>query len=133
MRSNQLFDPGASVLPCASRTHSARAGDLYVRAHKPMATSSAPKKKASSAGEASAVRRVAAYEKQFYALEAQVFKLEAESARFRARIKVLEQAKPGVAIQTMTDAELEAQLVPLIEQLGYLRTVRRSDFQTSDL
>ncbi|GAB3663789.1 hypothetical protein [Ramlibacter alkalitolerans] len=66
-------------------------------------------------------RRIAAYEKQFELLEAQLYKVEAENARLKAKIKVLEAAKPGAAVQAMTDEELEAQLAPLIEQMGYVK------------
>ena len=86
----------------------------------------APGKKTakSAAGPNAEDRRVAAYEKQFLALEGQVFKLEAENSRLRARIKILEEAKPGAAAMTMTDVELEAAIVPLIEQMGYVKKKR---------
>ncbi len=87
-----------------------------------MATGKKPAKPAAASNVQD--RRVAAYEKQFLALEGQVFKLEAENARLRARAKVLEEAKPGAAAMTMTDGELEAAIVPLIEQMGYIKKKR---------
>ena len=66
-------------------------------------------------------RRFAAYEKQYLALETQVYSLEAENARLRARVKVLEVAKPGAALMAKTDAELEAAIEPLIKKMGYVK------------
>lgn len=85
-----------------------------------MATSKAAKK-SSEPPVASVERRIAAYEKQFELLETQLYKLEAENARLKAKIKVLAAAKPGAAIQAMTDEELEAQLARSIEEMGYVK------------
>jgi hypothetical protein len=72
----------------------------------------------------SAERRVSAYEKQFLLLEGQLYKAEAENARLKARVKVLEEAKPGAAVKAMTDKELEEAIVPLIEKMGYVKKAK---------
>lgn len=82
------------------------------------------RKKATSApkiAEASAERRIAAYEKEFVRLEGERYKLEAENARLKARIRVLEEAKPAAVAQTMTDEELQAAIAQEIEHLGYVK------------
>jgi hypothetical protein len=69
-----------------------------------------PKARTTGIGAAgdSAKRRIAAFERQFHLLEAQVYKLEVENARLRVRIKMLEEANPAAAVRTMTNEELAA-------------------------
>ena len=52
----------------------------------------------------SAERRIAAFEKEMLKLETRIFELEAENARLKARIKVLENAGHGYS--DLTEAEL---------------------------
>jgi predicted nuclease with TOPRIM domain len=66
-------------------------------------------------------RRVEAYEKEFHRLEGQLFKLEAENARLKARVKVLEEAKPEAVLRTMSREELEASIAAGVERLGYVK------------
>lgn len=65
--------------------------------------------------------RLAALDQENLTLQRRIAKLEAELASARNRVRALEELKPGAAVRTMTDEELEQRFAAFAKQLGYVK------------